>query len=79
MNQEQKWYSLYDKVYSMANLQKAWQQVKAGKGAGGIDRVSIQQYETNLAQNLNVLEHLLRTKQYTPRTQSISMQTIQIL
>ena len=61
---ERKWYSLYDKVYSGANLQRAWQQVKAGKGAGGIDGVSIQQYDASLPQNLSVLEHLLKTKQF---------------
>ena len=33
-----KWFSLIDKVYRLSTLHTAWEQVKANKGAAGIDR-----------------------------------------
>ncbi|WP_291300857.1 hypothetical protein [Desulfosporosinus sp. BICA1-9] len=34
---KQKWYSLIDKVYRVENLENAWKQVKANRGAAGVD------------------------------------------
>ncbi|MDR9757464.1 MAG: hypothetical protein RJR35_12235 [Thermoanaerobacterales bacterium] len=33
-----KWYSLIDKAYRMSNLREAYRQVRANRGAPGIDR-----------------------------------------
>ena len=42
-----KWFSLIDKVYRPSTLQAAWQQVKANKGAAGIDRQSVEGFAAN--------------------------------
>lgn len=41
INKRRKFHALYDKVYRIDILKKAWKQVKDNKGAGGIDKVSI--------------------------------------
>jgi RNA-directed DNA polymerase len=48
------WYSLYDKVYKRTNLVSAFEQVKKNKGAPGVDKVTIEGYETKLEDNLEV-------------------------
>lgn len=40
-NKKRKFHSLYDKVYREDILLKAWKQVKANKGSGGIDDMHI--------------------------------------
>jgi RNA-directed DNA polymerase len=42
-----RWYSLIDKVCAPATLQAAWQKVRANAGAAGVDRQSIERFETN--------------------------------
>ena len=61
-----KWYSLIDKVYSLPNLLESWHEVRANKGAGGVDKESVEDFEGNLNQNLKELHRLLREKRYTP-------------
>ena len=61
-----KWYSLIDKVYNLPNLLEAWYEVKANKGAGGVDKESIEGFERNLNQNLKELHRLLKEKRYIP-------------
>jgi RNA-directed DNA polymerase len=61
-----KWYSLIDKVYSLPNLLESWHEVKANKGAGGVDKESIEAFGRNLNQNLLELHRLLKEKRYTP-------------
>jgi len=61
-----KYYSLIDKVYNLKNLHEAWEKVKANKGSGGIDKVSISQFEANLEQNLREIQRLLREDRYKP-------------
>ena len=58
------WYSLYDKVYKIGNLQSAFEQVKKNKGAPGVDKVTIQEYEIELESNLEALQLKLREKSY---------------
>lgn len=41
VSKKRKFHALYDKVYRIDILQKAWKQVKDNRGAGGIDEVSI--------------------------------------
>ena len=42
-----KWFSLIDKVYRPSTLQAAWAQVRANKGAAGIDRQSVERFAAN--------------------------------
>jgi group II intron reverse transcriptase/maturase len=56
-----------DKVYKMKNLELAWQKVRENRGAGGIDGVSIEMFEGNLAGNLGKLHEELKTDTYEPQ------------
>jgi len=40
-----KWHSLYDKVYGLTNLKAAWKQVKANRGGGGVDKMSVADFD----------------------------------
>lgn len=66
MDKKFKHHSLIDKVYKRLNLYIAYEKVKANKGAGGIDRVSLEDYERNLTQNLEELHRLLYEDKYEP-------------
>lgn len=57
---------MIDKVWNWRNLNEAWAKVKQNRGAGGIDEVSIAEFERNLEQNLNELQRLLRQDRYKP-------------
>lgn len=59
-----KWFSLIDKVYRADTLEAAWQQVKANKGAAGIDRQSIDALNSNAAKYLGELGEALRKGTY---------------
>jgi RNA-directed DNA polymerase len=62
-----KWYSLIDKVYRLDNLEKAYQAVRANKGAPGIDGETVEAFGQNLEQRLVQLHHELRTGTYEPQ------------
>ncbi len=62
-----KWHSIYGQILFDRRLTEAWKQVKANKGAGGIDGVTIEEYEKNLEGNLENLLGKLRAKQYRPQ------------
>ncbi|NOG84220.1 MAG: hypothetical protein D8M57_19380 [Candidatus Scalindua sp. AMX11] len=64
---EKKVHSLVDKVYKLKILALAWEKVKRNKGAGGIDRQSVADFESNLAGNLKKLQDELRTRSYQPQ------------
>jgi len=59
-----KWYSLIDKVYRPETLAAAWQQVKANKGAAGIDRQSIEIFNAKSERYLDELTEALRKGTY---------------
>jgi RNA-directed DNA polymerase len=59
-----KWFSLIDKVYCPSTLQAAWQQVKANKGAAGIDRQSIGGFAANAQVYLGELARDLKQGNY---------------
>lgn len=63
-----RWYSLIDKVYDRRNLVAAFANVKANKGAAGVDHVSIEQFEKDLEARLDALQRTLREKSYKPST-----------
>jgi RNA-directed DNA polymerase len=63
---KKKYHSLIDKVGNWRNLNEAWERVKQNKGAGGIDEMSIAEFERNLEQNLNEIQRLFRQDRYKP-------------
>ena len=62
-----KWFSLIDKVYRLSTLEAAWQQVKANKGAAGIDRQSIEGFAANELEYLSELARDLEQGKYRPQ------------
>jgi len=44
-----------DKVYSRKNLKLAWECVRANHGASGADKVTIEEFEASLDENLERL------------------------
>jgi RNA-directed DNA polymerase len=61
-----KWFSLIDKVYADANLRSSFTRVKAKRGAPGVDRQTVEMYETHLDENLQRLSAELRGGGYQP-------------
>lgn len=61
------WFSLMDKVYSLANLQAAWTRVQANEGAAGIDRQTISMFAENAEWELRQLHEQLRKGSYRPQ------------
>ena len=59
-----KWFSLIDKVYRQSTLEAAWEQVKANRGAAGIDRQSIEGFAANAERYLNELAKDLQEDRY---------------
>lgn len=59
-------HSLIDKVYKRLNLYIAYEKVKANRGKGGVDKVSLEEYERNLEQNLEEVHRLLYEDKYEP-------------
>jgi RNA-directed DNA polymerase len=65
-DQKRRFYSLYDKVWRVDVLWEAWRQVKANKGAPGVDGMAIEEiintgYEEEMIQKLH---EALREHQY---------------
>lgn len=61
-----KWYNLYGRLLSYQRLYEAWLKVKANKGAGGVDGISLSIFENNLEENLQELLTNLKAKTYKP-------------
>jgi len=61
------WFSLIDKVYRPQTLHKGWLQVKAKKGAAGVDHQDIGAFERELEKNLEKLQEEFRDGSYRPR------------
>lgn len=59
--------SLVDRVYKAKNLQLAWERVKANRGAGGVDGVTLADFEARLEEPLKRLQEELRTDTYRPQ------------
>ncbi len=62
-----KWFSLIDKIYSMKTLEAAWKQVKANGGAKGIDKMTIQQFESKAGEYLKEISETLKEGKYKPQ------------
>jgi hypothetical protein len=55
-----KWHSLYGLVLQERNLIFAFSKVRSNGGVGGIDNVSIEEFENNLMKNIEELQSLLK-------------------
>jgi len=62
-----KWYSLMDKVWTLPNLRKAFERVRANGGAAGVDQVTVEEFEGHLEANLEKLSRSLRNGSYRPQ------------
>ncbi len=62
-----KWYSLIDKVASGPVLRSAFERVKRNQGSAGVDHVTIQQFGSNLKQELRKLRQGLAEGSYRPQ------------
>lgn len=59
-------HSLIDKVYKPSNLQLAWKKVKENRGAGGIDKLSIGEFDLIAESELEKLCGELKSDSYVP-------------
>jgi RNA-directed DNA polymerase len=62
-----KWFSIIDKVHRPKVLMRAWEKVRANKGAAGVDKTSVTIFEANLSKYLSELEYELKTGTYEPK------------
>jgi RNA-directed DNA polymerase len=62
-----KWFSLMDKVYALPNLQRAFERVKANKGAAGVDHQTIEMFSIHLEENLETIARSLKEGTYQPK------------
>lgn len=62
-----KWFALMDKVYRIANLQSAFNQVWSNGGSAGIDGQSVKAFEAQEEQQLQQLSQELKSGTYRPR------------
>ncbi len=58
--------NLWEKLCSEDNLYQAWIKVSGNMGAGGIDKVSIEDFQLSLQENLSILTNLLKESEYRP-------------
>ena len=61
-----KWFSLIDKIYSPENLASAHARVARNRGAAGVDRQSITQFNRHLDSQLTDLHKKLKSDCYVP-------------
>jgi RNA-directed DNA polymerase len=62
-----KWFSLMDKVYALANLRAAFAEVKANRGAAGVDKQTVEMFERHWEENLVKLSASLKDGSYWPQ------------
>ena len=61
-----KYHSLYGQLLQDRVLMNAWKKVKANRGSGGIDGVTIEEYARNEQENILKLLEKLKAKEYNP-------------
>lgn len=62
-----KWHSLIDKVYREESLEAGWKQVRAARGGGGVDGISIQRFTAHADKRIRRLSEQLREGTYRPQ------------
>ncbi len=62
-----KWHSLIDKVFHPKNLDSAYREVAANRGAPGVDHVTIEDFTSGLMRNVNKLHDQLQGGDYRPQ------------
>ena len=60
------WFSLVDKTYAPANLQRAWERVRRNGGSAGVDRQGIEHFARQAEVELTRLQKQLREDTYRP-------------
>jgi RNA-directed DNA polymerase len=63
----QKAHSLIGQVYDPRNLARAWERVKANRGAGGVDGVTVTRFNEKREYYLGLLHQKLKDGSYRPR------------
>ena len=63
---KQKLFSIYGQLLSYKRLETAWIDVKSNHGAGGVDKVTIEDFEAKREEYLNEILEELKTKTYKP-------------
>ncbi|MDH5728745.1 MAG: group II intron reverse transcriptase/maturase [Gammaproteobacteria bacterium] len=58
---------LFDQVFSAANVKRAWKQVRANKGAAGVDGIAIDDFPNWAKQHWQQCRHQLQTGSYRPQ------------
>lgn len=59
----------FEKVVNMQNIKNAWMIVKSKGSAGGVDEVSLAEYEKSLHKNFNKLLQDLKHMKWKPQPQ----------
>jgi RNA-directed DNA polymerase len=62
-----KWFSLIDKVYAPATLERAWTRVQANEGAAGVDGQSVDRFAARADVYLSELATALQEGNYRPQ------------
>jgi RNA-directed DNA polymerase len=62
-----KWFSLIDKVYAIKTLEAAWKQVRANKGAAGVDEISIDRFEARKETLIREMHESIKNGTYRPQ------------
>ena len=57
---------LWGKICSNHNLKLAWNKVKENKGSPGVDSITLEEFEKNLENNLNLLQNELENGDFKP-------------
>ena len=57
---------IFQKIYELNNLQNAWAKVRSAKSPPGVDHITCDQFEKNLAYNLQILQRQIREETYRP-------------
>ena len=58
--------TLFEKLSQQSTLYDAWRKIKAKKAAGGIDRVSVEEFDRHLNKNIDELTSELKQNRYVP-------------
>ena len=65
--EKHKEYSLYGNLLKYESLEASWRKVRKNKGAGGVDKVTIEMFENQLELQLETIQRQLYKKSYQPQ------------